>query len=494
MSTEHPKTSFLKQIFHYFSASIVSNIITVATFPFFTRHLSPADYGVVSLFVMFGSVVMTVATMGIHISTFRFYFAYRENPQQFKLLNSTNLSFLLGMYLICGTLIWFLASAISLHIFKGEISATLIRLSFLSGCLEYLTTYFIFQISAQRRSLAFSVIISLKLILNLGTAAILILFFDLTYMSRIWGLLFSQIAAAAIVMYMCRGSFGPIFSMSLFKKSVAFSLPQLPMSVLGIAGQSLDKTMLSRYVGLAPVGYYDFAIKIAGFLSLIWDSLVRTWSPFFLENAAENSPESRQRIVVRYFEIASLILVVALAVSCFSEEMIRILATPAFYPAMYIVPIYVYSYLMNLFAMISYNQLMHSGKMIYQLPSAIVGMVFNIALNIILIPLYGAVGAALAVVLAGLASDLVLLYFGQKAYPLPINNRKQFLLLAIHVSFTSLLYPVMMSSFPIFAKVAIKLMLLLLFAFTLVRLKFLSLSNIRSVLLRIPVARRLVQA
>ena len=176
---------FLKDSSIYFSTSIISAGINFLTLPIFTRYLSPADYGIVALFLMFGQVSAGLVSLGLQSASYRYYFKYKDNLDLYRTLNSSILIFLILVYFLSGLSIYYLADWFSKQIFNEKISGTLIQWSFLSGCLEYLFIYFTFILTAQLRSFTFS-IISIARALILPILTIYFIFgHSLTYLSII---------------------------------------------------------------------------------------------------------------------------------------------------------------------------------------------------------------------------------------------------------------------------------------------------------------------
>jgi len=221
--------------------------------------------------------------------------------------------------------------------------------------------------------------------------------------------------------------------------------------------------MLNNYSGLSSVGYYTFGVKFAVIVKYCMDSIAKAWNPFFLEKAHENTEEAKNEIVFKFFRISFLIMFIGLGIIYYSEELIRLLTTSEFYPAMYVVPIYVYYYLFDIISLLAINQIMYVEKLSFLLPASIVSILVNIALNIVLIPKYGFMGASIATVIAALLSVLVTFYYGNKFYPLPIKNIKIFKLYLLIVLFTIPIYPIMLSNIHFLIKIMIKGVLLLLF-------------------------------
>ena len=85
----------LKNISHYGIATIITNIIAIVSLPFFTRYLTPADFGILAIYAIFGSITSNFLSVGLMVATERFYYKEKNNTDYFSALNFTNLIFIL---------------------------------------------------------------------------------------------------------------------------------------------------------------------------------------------------------------------------------------------------------------------------------------------------------------------------------------------------------------------------------------------------------------
>jgi len=456
-----PRQTFLKDSTIYVSATVFFSAISFLTLPIYTRYLSPADYGVVALFVMFGGVLAGLLSLGLNTASYRYYFQFKEDRDSFKILNSTNMLFVLCVYLLSGFFVFHLADWFSSRLFNGQISGNLLRLSFISGCLEYFFGHITLLLAAQIRSITFSVITVSRILLNTAFSFYFIFVYSYTYLARIYAILFTQIIMVICLLILTRDLFGIRFSLSSLNKSIRFSYPKVPGTIIGLVYSSFDKTMLNKYKGLTSLGYYNFGAKFASLMKMVMDSVEKTWSPFFMQKAHENTEKAKRVIVNRFFEVAFIHMLIGLGIICFSEEMIKLLTTKEYYPAMYVTPLYVYYYLFGIGGHLSVNQIMFGEKMLFLLPSSIVSIILNISLNILLIPKFGAVGAAIATAIAALGASVILLYFGLRAYPLPLGKRKFAGMYLLLMAFTVPIYPIMAAEMNFIVKIVFKIVIIL---------------------------------
>ena len=69
---------FIKDSSVFFITTIITSGLGFITLPIYTRHLSPADYGVLAMFLLFGSVIVNLVSVGLMTSSYRYYFEYKN--------------------------------------------------------------------------------------------------------------------------------------------------------------------------------------------------------------------------------------------------------------------------------------------------------------------------------------------------------------------------------------------------------------------------------
>ena len=125
---------------------------------------------------------------------------------------------------------------------------------------------------------------------------------------------------------------------------------------------------------------------------------------------------------------------------------------------MYLVPIIVtYIYITNSIAWISKLQINHSEKLIYSIPPTIVGLIINLVLKIILIPMYGAFGAVFSTAISSLISTLVLYHYGSKLYPLNMKIKRLLRQFLVYLICLILVFLFMVWDTDIYIKILLKL-------------------------------------
>jgi len=470
----------LKNSSIYLTSTFVSILVNFLTLPIFTQYLSVSDYGLVALFILFGSVTVNSLSFGLQSAAFRFYFELTRGD--FLVLNTTIVLFLVAVFIAAGTFIIFPFSEwISDSVLNNEISSELLELSFISGIFHYFYVYFNHMLTVQKRALSSSVISVMHVSINALLTFSLISFYSMTYEAAIYAFLITNIVVSIFAMSFNYYLLLLGFSLQNLKKSIIFAYAEVPSLLVGMLYGSFDKGMLANYEGKAEIGYYEFGSKFAILLKAFMDAISKSWIPYFMENAERRTLACDHLIIRRFYELAILFSFVGLGVSYFTEEALYLLTPTDFHQAKYLTPLLVFYYIMGTLGFLSVNQLMFAKKLVYNFPASVLGLCLNILLNMLLIPLYGAMGAVISTAISTTVIAIVLFYFGNKVHPLPIRYTRLIQLFSIIVIYILLVYPVLYSDWWFAWKVVVKTSLLLSFLFVSIKLEYIDIGKVKSI-------------
>ena len=311
-------------------------------------------------------------------------------------------------------------------------------------------------LTAQLKAKEHSYVSILFMVLNTSFSIFFMLYFSLTYMGRVYGIIISQLITVLFLFKICRNTFSFNFSFKMIKKSFKYALPFYPIMLLGLSQNYLDKTILSSSKGNASLAQYSIGLSFANILKTIMDSVSKSWNAFMISSALKQTNQSKKNIVDKFYYLAVFFMTLGICVTYFSEEAIKILTTEEYYKAIWITPIYIFYYLFAIVGYLTNMQLSIAEKMKFLIPGTIVSGIANIILNLSLIPIYGMIGAAIAAAFTSLISQLFLFYYGMKVFPLEVNNKKLLKLYLILCLFTFPAYFLYALEINVFFKLLIK--------------------------------------
>ena len=237
---------------------------------------------------------------------------------------------------------------------------------------------------------AFSLI---QMLIDIALTLFMVAFLFLHLKGRVAALVISVIFISIVSIYYLlkytRGKFSLKTTWELFVFSVPLAPAIWAYSFLEIA----DRFLIEHYIGLEGLGLYSIGYIISSvplFLSL---GLRKMWSPIFFENMNDKKYE-RINTLVKYF-----VLLMALSVGLliiFSPEIAMFMLDENFSSSLMIIP-WVSSGIFFLGILpITSSFILYQNKFSRISINAIISAIFNIFINILLLPSIGIVGAGIA--------------------------------------------------------------------------------------------------
>ena len=89
----------LKETYLYLIFNIIAVLLGFLTLPIFTHYLSPEEFGIIAIFYLFGNFLAAFLSFGLMNATYRFFYERNEDLEKFKVINFTNIFFLLHFFL-----------------------------------------------------------------------------------------------------------------------------------------------------------------------------------------------------------------------------------------------------------------------------------------------------------------------------------------------------------------------------------------------------------
>ncbi len=234
------------------------------------------------------------------------------------------------------------------------------------------------------------------------------------------------------------------WNFKLYREMLIYALPIMLTGVAGIVNETFSrgffKYFLEDKIGykatMYQLGVFGGVYKLSILITLFVQAYKYAAEPFFFKQSKEADGKQVyvQMLNVFSFIVFGLFLVVTLFIDYFKY----FINNEAYWEGLKIVPILL---LANAFLGISYNLSVWyklSGKTIYGVYITAIGAFITIALNWLLIPSLGYVGAAWST-FACYGSLMIFSYlWGQKFYPIPyqIGKNVGFLVLALVLFFT----------------------------------------------------------
>jgi O-antigen/teichoic acid export membrane protein len=214
----------------------------------------------------------------------------------------------------------------------------------------------------------------------------------------------------------------------LLKKLLKFGLPFLPAGLSSMMIQGIDRPILTKLTNLHVSGIYSANYKLGIFMMLFVSMFQFAWQPFFFQHAEEKDIKQVFAKILTYFTIAASLILVFL--SLFIDDLVKInilhlsLIGSRYWSGLIIVPIILFGYLFNGVYYILSAGMFIKEKSFYVPIITGAGAIINVAVNFLLIPVWGIVGAALATLASYLFMAVGVYVVTQRFYKINYENGK----------------------------------------------------------------------
>ncbi len=397
----------------YTAASIVSKLIAVALLPLYTRYLTPADYGAAE--VMFAAVVSAsiVVRFGVIEALLRFYYKDGEDPAR---VLSTSFAALFWFSTVAALIALPFAAPISEALLDRS-APDLARISIAGLWVLTLHEYLLTIFRLEERARAFFVTTILNVIAAIGLTVALVVGAD----EGARGLLIGSYASGAafvlgLIVYH-RRRLSLRIDRPLLRRLLRFGTPTMPAELSLYALNFVDRIIIVRSLGLAEAGLYSLAVKFAQAVNVLVRGFQLAWPPLAYSIRDDDDARRAYAAVVTWF-VAGCAFVVA-GMWLLSRWIVRALAAPEFFDSYEAIGLIAAAVTLYALYMVLVVILGRTGRTEFNFPATAAALVANVALNLILVPPLGIVGAGLALVASYLVVLALMYGFTQRLFPVP---------------------------------------------------------------------------
>lgn len=404
----------------YTAASILSKLIAVALLPLYTRSLTLGDYGTAE--VLFASVVSIsiVVRFGLIEALLRFY--YKDDEVPGEVVAST----FAGLF-------WFstIAALIALP-FAGPISEALLdpqKPAEIAAAPEltriaigglWVLTMFEFMLTLFRldeRARAYFVTTMLNVVVTIALTVVLVVGADEGARGLLVGSYASGAAFVAVLIALEWRRLSLVFDPALLKRLLRFGLPTMPAEVSLYLLNFVDRIIIVRTLGVAEAGLYSLAVKLAQAVNILVRGFQLAWPPLAYSIRDDDEARRAYAVVVTLFVTACAFVVTGMWL--FSRWIVQALAAPKFFEAYEAVGLISTAVTLYALYMVMVVILGRTGRTEFNFPAAAAALAANVALNLLLVPSLGIVGAGLALVGSYLVVVVLMYVLTQRLFPVP---------------------------------------------------------------------------
>lgn len=369
--------------------------------PLYVRHINPREFGVLSMLMVALQLMSIVLKFGLNQAFFHHYHE-TEDPVRRHTIVGTALIFLLISSTCLLVLLYPLSGELShLLLGRGEFRPQIIKLLLFVTFFEVITLVPDSILRAHFKSARYSMLSIIALAFQLLSIAIVVVFVD----SSAYGVMIGRLAGtafeAAIFFFAVRSELSFAFSLSELKGLLSFGSPLILGQVLSTLFVIIDRFFVEKYGALRDVGIYSLSNSVVSLITiLVIGPFGQVWSVMRFSVMKDKDAEEYYSRVLTYIVLVSMFL--ALGISAVAGDGL-ILKGGGYSDASRIIPMLALGAVFDSGSRVLNVGITSKGKTLYSPFVTGAALAINIALNFLLIPKYGTVGATISTMLSLIA-------------------------------------------------------------------------------------------
>jgi O-antigen/teichoic acid export membrane protein len=437
---------FFKNTFVYTLGGALTRGVAILLLPIYTNYLSPAEYGIVDLFIIIASIANIIIALEISEGIGRYYQDAKDEKEKAEYTSSA-FWFTCLAYLLFLSISLFFSNTLSFWLLgdfsKQNIFILAVFAIATNGIFFFTKSQLKWQIQAKD-----SVVTAL---LNVFVVTIVAVYLLVVEGLKLESIFIGQIAGNIISSFVCilyaKKSYRFTFCISKIKQMISYSMP-LVFSGIGLfIAMYIDRIAIKDLLGLDELGIYSIAYRFAGVAFLVLAGFQKSLSPLvFKHYKEENTPSDISKIFDIFIIFALFVVSGAIL---FNKELVVLFTTDAYYSSASLIPILTMAvFFSNMYIFAPGIAIAKKTKLILIFTAT--SAILNIILNYILIPIFGLNAAAYATLISSISVFLIYTILSHRFYPIFYQVKKillsSMLMLIVSYSLTSIFYEIKLIS------------------------------------------------
>ena len=373
------------------------------------RYLGPEQFGLLSYAQSFVGLFLVIALLGLDAIVVK---ELVSHPKKRDTLLGT--AFFLR---IIGALIVFVLVYIANSFFNNSEKTSLLIFIIVSATFiqSFQVIEFYFEAEVKAKYIAYSNIITLFI------SSIIKIIFILTQKPLIYFAFITMIDALILsfsLLYYYSYNHLSVkrwsIDFTLAKKLLTDSWPLILSGIVISIYMKTDQIMINQMLSSEANGYYAVAAKLSTSWYFIPIVISNSLFPAIISAKEESKELYLTRLQQLYTFLAWLAISVAIFISFFSQDIIKLLYGEAFIAASDVLIIHIWAGVFVFLGIASSKWFILENLQKYSFYRTLAGAIINLILNYILIPYYGIIGAAIATLISQFVASYFFNLFNKK--------------------------------------------------------------------------------
>ena len=430
----------------YGAGDFAFRFIAFAVFPIYAHLFSVDQFGVMELVNTLAGLVSIFLGLGITNAVQRFYWDPKVTAEERPRWVSTALFSLIGWSVLFTT-----GVLLAAHLSRGKIEEgygilwIFILLSFIGNIPIQILQYCLDTLRLHFAPWKFMLLSGWRNLSGVALGLLFILMLKMGLLGFFLGNFLAPAISIPIGVWLIRKDLKWVFDTKVAKEVLQFGYPFVFAGVAYWFFGSLDRWMLGTISNNTQVGLFSIAFKFASILVFVNFAFGQAWSPFAIKIYADHKDYKAIFSQILSFLFFSLSLI-GMGLALFAKELLWLLTPNSYWPAATIIGFLAMGIVLHGTTQVTALGISLEKKTHLISTAAWLTAAVNFVLNLLLIPIWGALGSAVAIFFSYAILTGLYLYWTQRLHPIPLEVKK--LVFSLCIIFSTLGFVSYLNSIP----------------------------------------------
>jgi len=360
------------------------------------RYLGPKQFGLLNFALAFVGLFGAIATLGLQGIIVR---DIVKKPEESNVILGTGFFLRVVGGLVAFVLILVVISYLRPDDTLAKAIVAILGFTQIIKASEVVKYWFESQVQSK-----FVVWVENSVFLIIAVAKVVMILLHAPLIAFVWAAFAEALLVAALLLTVYGQKIESLLSWKpRFSRAQTLLRDSWPLILSGIAVavyMQIDKIMLGQMVDDQAVGIYSAAVKISEVWYFIPMTIVASVFPAIIEAKKQSEKLYYQRLQKLYDLMTFMAIAVALPMTFLSTWVVELLFGHAFVQAGTVLAIHIWAALFVFLGVASSKWFLTENRQLLSLQRTLLGAVVNVALNLIVIPEFGVIGAAFTTVIS----------------------------------------------------------------------------------------------
>lgn len=397
---------------------LLNKAVPFLLLPVLTRYLTPDDYGIIASFTALVSFLAIFIGLSGHGAIDANFFRLEKNKLGVYISNV--LIILLLSTFVCLVSVFIFSDMIESKLaisLEWQILAVIVALG------QFITLINLSLWVIEQKPLQFGIYQFLQTILITVISIILIVGYSYNWEGQLLGIVIGTLVLSfvSLIVLFKRGYMNLKINKSDMKDFLKFGIPMVPHQFGAWLRAQGDKVIIISLIGTSATGLFAVGYQIGVIMSVFISSLTKALYPilFRLLNKENLLFHEKKRIVLFSYGLFLLILIITIILLFVVDYLYLYFIGQDFHESGFLTKLIIVSFMFEGFyyCIVGYLFYFKETAKLAKITFSI--SILHILLSILLVYLYGVIGAGYALIISGIVQFILIWHLSNKIYPMP---------------------------------------------------------------------------